>query len=129
MVMQHMHTMHFVLALTGIAGGVLGLLFFGGLWWTLRRAFNSSRPALWIGGSLLLRMVCTATGFVLVSAGDWRRALACLLGFYLARWMVVHLTKRLAMEPSAAPGLSRQLAHGRPHMKPTLADRHVHGSR
>ena len=128
MVMQHMHTMHFVLALTGIAGGVLGLLFFGGLWWTLRRAFNSSRPALWIGGSMLLRMVCTATGFVLVSAGDWRRVLACLLGFYVARWMVVQLTKHSAAEPSAAPGLSLPLASGRRHLEPPPADSRVHGS-
>lgn len=76
----------------GIAGGLLGLLFFGGLWWTVRRAVASPRPALWVGGSLLLRMAGVATGFVLVSAGDWRRLLACLLGFWAARWLVVRMS-------------------------------------
>ncbi|MEO7057848.1 MAG: ATP synthase subunit I [Caldimonas sp.] len=84
------------LALAAAAGGLLGLLFFGGLWWTLRRAFASPRPALWVAGSLLLRMACVAAGFVVVSAGDWRRLLACLLGFWAARWLVVRTTDRPA---------------------------------
>lgn len=90
------------LMLAGTAGGLLGLLFFGGLWWTVRQAFNSPRPALWVGGSLLLRMASVAAGFVVVSAGDWRRMLSCLLGFWAARWLVVHLTARLATDPSSA---------------------------
>jgi F1F0 ATPase subunit 2 len=80
------------LAFSSAAGGLLGLLFFGGLWWTLRRAFASQRPALWIGASLLLRMACVVAGFVVVSAGDWRRLLACLLGFWAARLLVVRFT-------------------------------------
>ncbi len=80
------------LTLAGVAGGLLGLLFFGGLWWTVRRAFSSPRPALWVGSSLLLRMASVATGFVVVGAGDWRRMLSCLLGFWAARWLVVRLT-------------------------------------
>jgi F1F0 ATPase subunit 2 len=80
--------------IAGIAGGMLGLFFFGGLWWTLRRAVASPRPALWVGGSLLLRMACVAAGFIGVSAGDWRRLLSCLLGFLAARWLVVRFTAR-----------------------------------
>jgi F1F0 ATPase subunit 2 len=37
------------------AGGVLGGLFFGGLWWTVRRALASKHAALWFLSSLLLR--------------------------------------------------------------------------
>ncbi|MEO8156061.1 MAG: ATP synthase subunit I [Rhizobacter sp.] len=92
----------FSLTLAGIAGGLLGLLFFGGLWWTLRRALDSPRPALWVGGSLLLRMAGVGAGFVIVGAGDWRRVLACLLGFWAARWLVIRVTPRLTAEPSAA---------------------------
>ncbi len=80
------------LPLAALAGVLLGLFFFGGLWWTLRRAMNSARPALWVGASLLLRMGCTAGGFVVVSAGDWQRMLACLLGFLAARWLVVRMS-------------------------------------
>ncbi|MEO6743201.1 MAG: ATP synthase subunit I [Caldimonas sp.] len=80
------------LPLTGLAGVLLGLGFFGGLWWTVRRAVDSRRPALWVGGSLLLRMGCTAGGFVVVSAGDWQRLLACLLGFLAGRWLVLRMS-------------------------------------
>ena len=79
------------LPLASLAGVLLGLGFFGGLWWTVRRAIDSRRPALWVGGSLLLRMGCAVTGFVLVCAGDWRRLVACLIGFWAARWLAVRL--------------------------------------
>ena len=104
MAMNDMPPLTFELTLASAAGGLLGLLFFGGLWWTVRRAFASPRPALWVGGSLLLRMACVAAGFVIVSAGDWRRLLACLLGFWAARWWVVRLTTRLAAQPSGTSG-------------------------
>lgn len=96
MAMNDMPALTFELMLVGTAGVLLGLLFFGGLWWTVRRAFASPRPALWVGGSLLLRMACVAAGFVLVSAGDWRRLLACLLGFWAARGLVIRLSARRA---------------------------------
>ncbi len=82
----------FALPLAALAGVALGLFFFGGLWWTLRRAVDSTRPAAWVGGSLLLRMAGTAGGFVLAAGGDWQRLLACLLGFWVARWLVLRLT-------------------------------------
>jgi F1F0 ATPase subunit 2 len=89
-----------MLPLSALAGGLLGLFFFGGLWWTLRRAFVSPRPALLVGGSMLLRMGFTASGFVLVAAGNWQRLVACLLGFLFARWLVVRLTAGLAASRS-----------------------------
>ena len=120
--MNNMLALTFELMLAGGAGGLLGLFFFGGLWWTLRRAFASPRPALWVGGSLLLRMVCIAAGFIVVSEGDWRRLLACLLGFWAARWLLVRLTTRLAAEPSVASRLSLELANRRSHVNSTLAE-------
>lgn len=82
-----------MLVLAGAAGGMLGLMFFGGLWWALRRSLASKRPALWLGSSLLLRMLGTSAGFIAVSAGDWHRLLSCLLGFLAARWLVLRLTR------------------------------------
>jgi F1F0 ATPase subunit 2 len=90
------------LALAGVAGGLLGAVFFGGLWWTLRRAFASPRPALWVGSSLLLRMACVAVGFIVVSSGDWRRLLACLLGFWATRWLLVRLSTLPTKQPLTA---------------------------
>ena len=39
-----------------LAGLVLGAIFFGGLWWTVRKGLSSQQPALWFLGSMLLRM-------------------------------------------------------------------------
>jgi len=82
-----------VLALSIAAGGALGVLFFGGLWWTVRRGLASPTPAAWFFGSLVLRTGITACGFLLVSAGHWERAAACLLGFLFARVSVTRLTR------------------------------------
>ena len=37
------------------AGALLGVFFFGGLWWTVQKGVASERPAFWFLGSLLVR--------------------------------------------------------------------------
>lgn len=81
------------LVLSLIAGVGLGAVFYGGLWWTVRRGISSPRPALWFIGSLLLRTGITLGGFYLVADGQWQRLLLCLLGFVLARPLVTRLTR------------------------------------
>jgi F1F0 ATPase subunit 2 len=80
--------------LSGGAGIVLGAIFFGGLWYTVRRAMSSRRPALWFLCSLLLRMGIALAGFYLVGKDDWRRMLACLAGFIVARFAVIWVTRQ-----------------------------------
>ena len=75
------------------AGVLLGALFFGGLWWTVRKGVSSQRPALWFFGSLLLRMSIALAGFYFVSGGQWERLLLCLVGFVIARLAVTWLTR------------------------------------
>jgi F1F0 ATPase subunit 2 len=70
------------------AGVLLGALFFGGLWWTVRKGISSQQPALWFLGSLLARMSVTLTGFYFAGREDWQRWLLCLAGFILARFVV-----------------------------------------
>ena len=88
-------TMNDTLALmwAWFAGMALGAFFFGGLWWTIRKSLSSAKPALWVLGSLLLRMGVTMTGFYLVSGLDWRRLLSCLIGFVVARQLVTRLSR------------------------------------
>ena len=81
------------LTLAWMAGVALGALFFGGLWWTVRKACASERPALWFFGSLALRMSIALAGFYFVSGRDWERLLLCLLGFTVARLVVTWLTR------------------------------------
>ena len=84
------------------AGLALGVIFFGGLLWTVRKVVSSSWPALWISASLILRMSTSLTGFYFVSDGDWRRLLACVVGFAAARLAVTWLS-RSASETGHAP--------------------------
>lgn len=79
---------------TAFGAGVLsGLLFFGGLWWTIKRALSSSRPHRWFLGSLPVRASLVLAGFHLGASGDGTRLLFCLLGFVLARGLVVRVVR------------------------------------
>ena len=88
------------LVLAWVAGGVLGAMFFGGLWWTVRKGVSSKRPALWFFGSLLLRTSIALAGFYFVAGGHWERLLVCLLGFVMARLIVTRLTGRRRENPT-----------------------------
>lgn len=92
------------LAFGAASGLALGLVYFGGLWLTVRAGIASARPARWFLGSALLR-----TGLVL--AGFWWFAtrfpaplalLACLAGFALAQLFALRLPPRPARRPGAA---------------------------
>lgn len=85
-----------------VTGVLLGVVFFGGLWWTVRTGVSSQRPALWFFGSLLVRMSIALAGFYFVSDGQWERLLVCLLGFVTARLIVTRLT-RPPVEPRNSP--------------------------
>jgi F1F0 ATPase subunit 2 len=82
-----------ILAAALAAGLFLGAIFFGGLWWTVRKAVSSKRPAFWFLGSLLLRMSLVLIGFYFVGRGNWQRLVTCLLGFIIARFCVMRLTR------------------------------------
>lgn len=86
---------------TGVAGLLLGAIFFSGLWWTVRRGVQSSRPALWFLGSTLLRMGTALAGFYLVGGGQWQRWLGCLIGFVAARYIVLWLTHPQVAQPNS----------------------------
>ena len=88
--------------LSSVAGAALGVVFFGGLWWTVRRGASSAHPALWFFGSLLLRMAIVLAGFHAVAGAHWERLLACLLGFALARLAVTRATRPPATAPERA---------------------------
>jgi F1F0 ATPase subunit 2 len=82
------------LALALVAGALLGTFFFGGLWWTVRKGITSESPALWFLGSLLLRTGAILAAFYFVSQGHWSRLVACLVGFLIARVVVVRTLAR-----------------------------------
>ena len=80
------------LILAWVAGAVLGAVFFGGLWWTLRRGVLSQRPVRWFLGSLVARTSIVLFGLYFASGRHWERMLSCLLGFAMSRLVVTRLT-------------------------------------
>jgi F1F0 ATPase subunit 2 len=81
------------LALAALAGIMIGAVFFGGLWWTVRKGVPSAHPATWFLASFLVRTSVAVTGFYFAARGDWRRSIACLLGFLAARVLVTRFTR------------------------------------
>ena len=86
------------LAMALVTGLLLGAIFFGGLWWTVRKGFSSKQPALWFVSSLLLRTSIVLAGFYFIARGHWEGLLVCLLAFVAARVIVTRLT-RVAEKP------------------------------
>jgi F1F0 ATPase subunit 2 len=83
-------------SLNGVAlavGGVLGAIFFGGLWWTVRNALTAANPAFWMLVSIFLRMGIVLTGFYYVAGYGWRSVLLCLGGVLIARTVVTRITR------------------------------------
>lgn len=74
-------------------GALLGVFFFAGLWWTVRKIESSKHVALLFSGSLLLRTSVVISGFYFILGDNWQRLLAGLLGFIIARIIVTRLTR------------------------------------
>ena len=87
------------LMLAGLAGAALGAIFYGGLWWTVRRAVSAGYPALWFLVSGLLRVGIVLAGFYVVGGGQWPRLVAALVGFIVARLAVLWLTREDPKQP------------------------------
>jgi len=79
------------LALALVAGLGIGAAYFWGLWWTVQRLPHSRRPALLLLASSFLRIALAVGLFWLVTQGDWRLLIACLLGFIVARLVMTRV--------------------------------------
>ncbi len=77
-----------------IAGILLGIFYFAGLWFTVQKALGRQLAGLFFIGSFLLRTAVVLVGFYFVAAGSWERMVICAIGFITARFMVIHYTKK-----------------------------------
>ena len=76
-----------------IVGLLQGTIFFGGLWFTVKKLVTSKIPALLFLGSFILRVSITLIGFYYISSGSWQRLLICVAGFITSRYSVIYFTK------------------------------------
>ena len=74
-------------------GMILGCIYYGGLWFTVRRVVDWRLPALGMLASLLIRLMLVAVGLYLLADDDWRRYAAALPGLLIARWWWIRRIK------------------------------------
>ncbi len=88
----------FCALLMGLASGAI---FFGGLWWTVRKGMAARNPAAWFPVSLTLRACLLIVVFYCMAADGWQALLPCMGGFLIARKAMIRLI-RPASRPSHA---------------------------
>lgn len=77
-----------------VAGGALGVIFFWGLWYTVRIGLRSKHSGLIFTVSLIVRMAIVLLGFYYIGAQNWQKMLASLVGFLIARIIITRITKK-----------------------------------
>ncbi len=82
-----------------ITGMLLGTAYFNGLWHTVRRLPESRQPLASLFLSFLLRASLALAGFYFVMNGRWEQLVAALLGFILAREIMVRRLGRITSRP------------------------------
>jgi F1F0 ATPase subunit 2 len=80
-------------------GSLMGLLYFSGLWQTVRRLADSPRPMRLLMLSSIGRTVLAVGGFYLIMDGSWERLAAAMLGFLIVR---AFLLENLGRVPKGA---------------------------
>ena len=77
--------------LAAVGGALLGLFYYAGLWFTLRRLPEQAHPALWVFGSFTLRLAVSIAGFYFILGPDRSlpRLGVALLTFILARVLLI----------------------------------------
>ncbi|UCH25933.1 MAG: hypothetical protein JSV66_18775 [Trueperaceae bacterium] len=74
-----------------LAGAALALWMFGGLWVTVRRLPSIAQPTPLILISFGLRLGGTVLGFALLALVSWQAVILALVGFLIARTLLVRL--------------------------------------
>jgi len=73
------------IVLSLLAGVMLGSLFYGGLWFTVRRLPVARYPALLALASFWIRSLIVLAGLVLLMKQRWQYGIIALAGFTLGR--------------------------------------------
>lgn len=87
-----------------LSGFALGVLYFLGLWLTLRDLPLKKRLGVKLVLSFFVRAALLAAAFYYLMGHDWRRMVALVAGFWLARLMMIRRVKtnlqKSGMEPT-----------------------------
>ena len=83
-----------VFVLACLWGVILGLFYFGGLWWTLSSLPKKAKPKIWLGLSYAVRMSVALLGFWIVLGRGLAPFIVTIVMFFLVRFII---TRRLCM--------------------------------
>ena len=73
-------------------GALLGILYFQGLWLTLKKLPNTCHPALLTMGSLLGRMALCVLGFYfIIKMVNLEGLMISIIGFTVSKFTIIHL--------------------------------------
>lgn len=89
------------LSIPFFVGGMIGWVYFKGLWETVQRLPESESPYGLMILSFTVRTLFALGGFYILTDGQWERATAALLGFFIMRMILVRTHGRIA-RPSPA---------------------------
>lgn len=82
-------------AASACVGFLLGGLYFGGLWWTVRQMPGARHPLKLYFGSLIVRLSIALVAFYSVlNFSGWSQLVASLIGFVAARLLLIRLIGR-----------------------------------
>lgn len=96
--MNLIDTLNFGVAI--LAGALLGLFFFAGLWWTVRQLGSSQYVALLFLCSMLVRTAVVLVGFYYIVGDNWQHLLAGLFGFVMMRLLTIQYIRGRAQPRS-----------------------------
>lgn len=78
-----------ILIVGGLVGIVLGIFYFGGLWFTVQHITKVKSPRLWMFSSFVLRAVVVLAAFYGMLQYRWEFLAAALVGFMVMRFYLV----------------------------------------
>jgi F1F0 ATPase subunit 2 len=76
-------------AIAAVAGILMGIIYFGGLWLTIQRMSQVNRPILILSGSFIIRLGMVLVGFYLVSDGRLEFLAVSLVTFFMTRFYFI----------------------------------------
>lgn len=75
-----------------LSGILIGIVFYGGLWLTVKKAATMKAAGILFSLSFLLRTGIALMAFYYISDGNWKKLLECLAGFVIAKFIVTQYT-------------------------------------
>lgn len=79
----------FIMAAMLFVGFAAGILYFQGLWLTVKRVAGGSSSGGKLVGSFIFRLALLMAVFYFFMHHDWQRLIALSIGFWLARFIMV----------------------------------------